>query len=155
MTASKLSALGLPATMPGRKTNQRTDYRRGATRTGCAWVEVVRRVREAAGPDCIVIGIAAMDTARWHELMRSLAQGDRSGRRVHHLHHFTWHESQVPTIATMVPRRYAGVTKVRNEASIPVITSNRINMPDVAEAVLVDGEPTWSPWQDPCWLMLN
>jgi 2,4-dienoyl-CoA reductase (NADPH2) len=56
--------------------------------------------------------------------------------------HFTWHESQVPTIATMVPRRaFTGVTKrVRDEVSIPVITSNRINMPDVAEAVLVDGD---------------
>jgi 2,4-dienoyl-CoA reductase (NADPH2) len=55
--------------------------------------------------------------------------------------HFTWHESTVPTIATMVPRAaFAGVTgRLRKELSIPTITSNRINMPDVAEQVLVDG----------------
>jgi 2,4-dienoyl-CoA reductase (NADPH2) len=56
--------------------------------------------------------------------------------------HFCWHESQVPTIATMVPRAaFAGVTgRLRQEVSIPVITSNRINMPDVAEAVLARGD---------------
>ena len=55
--------------------------------------------------------------------------------------HFTWHESTVPTIATMVPRAaFAGVTgRLRKEITIPTITSNRINMPDVAEQVLVDG----------------
>jgi 2,4-dienoyl-CoA reductase (NADPH2) len=56
--------------------------------------------------------------------------------------HFTWHESQVPTIATMVPRAaFTRVTqRVRREVSIPVITSNRINMPDVAEDVLERGD---------------
>tara|TARA_B110000305_G_scaffold220263_1_gene261949 strand:+ start:1 stop:1314 length:1314 start_codon:yes stop_codon:yes gene_type:complete len=56
--------------------------------------------------------------------------------------HFTWHESAVPTIATMVPRAaFSGVTgRLRKELSIPTITSNRINMPDVAEKVLADGD---------------
>jgi len=55
--------------------------------------------------------------------------------------HFTWHESSVPTISTRVPRAaFAGVTgRLRKELTIPMITSNRINMPDVAEAVLVGG----------------
>jgi 2,4-dienoyl-CoA reductase (NADPH2) len=56
--------------------------------------------------------------------------------------HFCWHEAFVPTIATMVPRAaFAGVTgRLRKELSIPLITSNRINMPDVAEAVLAAGD---------------
>jgi 2,4-dienoyl-CoA reductase (NADPH2) len=56
--------------------------------------------------------------------------------------HFCWHESFVPTIATMVPRAaFAQVTgRLRKEVSVPVITSNRINMPDVAEAVLARGD---------------
>jgi 2,4-dienoyl-CoA reductase (NADPH2) len=55
--------------------------------------------------------------------------------------HFTWHESAVPTISTRVPRAaFAGVTgRLRKELGIPTITSNRINMPDVAEKVLADG----------------
>jgi len=56
--------------------------------------------------------------------------------------HFTWHESKVPTIATMVPRAaFTSVTgRLRRELDIPVITSNRINMPDVAEGVLARGD---------------
>jgi 2,4-dienoyl-CoA reductase (NADPH2) len=52
-----------------------------------------------------------------------------------------WHEARVPTIATSVPRRaFSWVTKkIMGEVSIPVITSNRINMPDVAESVLAEG----------------
>jgi NADPH-dependent 2,4-dienoyl-CoA reductase/sulfur reductase-like enzyme len=56
--------------------------------------------------------------------------------------HFCWHESQVPTIATMVPRAaFAHVTgRLREAVSIPLITSNRINMPHVAEEVLARGD---------------
>ena len=56
--------------------------------------------------------------------------------------HFSWHESPVPTIATMVPRAaFTSVTKrLKKKVSVPVITSNRINMPDVAERVLENNE---------------
>jgi 2,4-dienoyl-CoA reductase (NADPH2) len=56
--------------------------------------------------------------------------------------HFCWHEAQVPTIATMVPRAaFAQVTgRLRKELKVPLITSNRINMPDVAETVLARGD---------------
>jgi 2,4-dienoyl-CoA reductase (NADPH2) len=52
-----------------------------------------------------------------------------------------WHEARIPTIATSVPRRaFSWVTKkLMGEVAIPIITSNRINMPDVAEAVLAEG----------------
>jgi 2,4-dienoyl-CoA reductase (NADPH2) len=109
-------------------------------------VEVVRRVREAVGPDFIVIfRIAAMDMLQggmsWDEIALLSKALEAAGVSIISTH-FTWHESQVPTIATMVPRRaFTGVTRrVRNEVSVPVITSNRINMPDVAEAVLADGD---------------
>jgi len=52
-----------------------------------------------------------------------------------------WHEARIPTIATMVPRgAFTWVTrKMKGEVSIPLITTNRINMPEVAEQILADG----------------
>ncbi|NEL42336.1 MAG: NADPH-dependent 2,4-dienoyl-CoA reductase, partial [Xanthomonas perforans] len=52
-----------------------------------------------------------------------------------------WHEARVPTIATSVPRAaFAGVTaKLKPHLRIPVVASNRINMPEVAERILSDG----------------
>ena len=129
------------------KTNKRTDQWGGSYENRMRFpIEVVRRVRETVGPDCIVIfRIAAMDMLQggmsWDEIALLAKAVEAAGASMISTH-FTWHESQVPTIATMVPRRaFTGVTKrVRNEVSIPVITSNRINMPDVAEAVLDDGD---------------
>ena len=129
------------------KTNKRTDQWGGSYENRMRFpIEVVRRVRETVGPDCIVIfRIAAMDMLQggmsWDEIALLAKAVEAAGASMISTH-FTWHESQVPTIATMVPRRaFTGVTKrVRDEVSIPVITSNRINMPDVAEAVLDDGD---------------
>ena len=129
------------------KTNQRNDQWGGNYENRMRFpVEVVRRVREAVGPDFIVIfRIAAMDMLQggmsWDEIALLSKALEAAGVSIISTH-FTWHESQVPTIATMVPRRaFTGVTRrVRNEVSVPVITSNRINMPDVAEAVLADGD---------------
>ena len=129
------------------KTNLRTD------RWGGSWenrmrfgLEVVRRVRAAVGPEFILIfRIPAMDMLQgglaWDEVV-SLAQAVESAGIDVISTHFCWHESQVPTIATMVPRAaFAGVTgRLRKHVSIPLITSNRINMPDVAEAVLARGD---------------
>lgn len=129
------------------KTNQRTDQWGGSYQNRMRFpVEVVRRVRAAVGPEFIVIfRIAAMDMLQggmsWDEIALLSKAVEAAGVSMISTH-FTWHESQVPTIATMVPRRaFTGVTRrVRNEVSVPVITSNRINMPDVAEAVLADGD---------------
>ena len=129
------------------KTNQRTD------RWGGSWanrmrfpVEVVRRVRAAVGPDFIfVFRISAMDMLQgglaWEEVV-SLAQALEAEGVDAISTHFCWHESFVPTIATMVPRAaFTQVTgRLRKELGIPLITSNRINMPDVAEAVLARGD---------------
>jgi len=129
------------------KTNQRTDQWGGSYENRMRFpLAVIRRVREAVGPDFIVIfRIAAMDMLQggmsWEEVALLAKEVEAAGATIISTH-FTWHESQVPTIATMVPRAaFTQVTnRVRNEVSIPVITSNRINMPDVAEEVLVRGD---------------
>ncbi|MDP1691115.1 MAG: NADPH-dependent 2,4-dienoyl-CoA reductase [Burkholderiaceae bacterium] len=129
------------------KTNLRTD------RWGGPWdnrmrfaVEVVRRVRAAVGERFIVIfRIPAMDMLdgglAWDEII-SLGQALQSAGVNIISTHFCWHEAPVPTIATMVPRAaFSQVTgRLRKEVSVPVITSNRINMPEVAEQVLARGD---------------
>jgi len=129
------------------KTNLRTD------RWGGSWpnrmrfpVEVLRRVREAVGPHFIVIfRIAAMDMLdggmAWDEIVELAQAIEAAGANIISTH-FCWHEAPVPTIATMVPRAaFAGVTgRLRQHLKVPVITSNRINMPAVAEAVLARGD---------------
>ena len=140
------SAGYLISTFLVQKTNLRTD------RWGGPWenrmriaVEVVRRVRAAVGPDFIVIfRIAAMDMLdgglAWDEIV-SLAQAVQAAGASIISTHFCWHEAPVPTIAPMVPRAaFASVTgRLRQVVSVPVITSNRINMPQVAEDVLAQG----------------
>ena len=141
------SAGYLLSTFLVQKTNHRSD------RWGGPWenrmrfpVEVVRRVRAAVGERFILIfRIAAMDMLdgglAWDEIV-SLGQAvQQAGANIVSTH-FCWHEAPVPTIATMVPRAaFAQVTgRLRRELRVPVITSNRINMPQVAEDVLARGD---------------
>ena len=129
------------------RTNQRTDQWGGSWENRKRFpLEVVRRVRAAVGPDFIVVfRIAAMDMLQgglaWEEVV-DLAKGVEGAGATIISTHFCWHEAQVPTIATMVPRAaFAGVTgRLRQHVSVPMITSNRINMPDVAEKVLESGD---------------
>jgi 2,4-dienoyl-CoA reductase (NADPH2) len=129
------------------KTNHRTDQWGGAFENKMRFpVECVRRIRQAVGPDFIVIfRIAAMDMLEdgmsWDEIVTLAKAIEVAGVNIMSTH-FTWHEATVPTIATMVPRAaFTGVTgRLRKELSIPMITSNRINMPDVAEQVLERGD---------------
>ena len=129
------------------RTNQRSDQWGGSFENRMRFpVEVVRRVREAVGPDFIVIfRIAAMDMLEggmaWDEVVTLAKAIEAVGATIISTH-FCWHEAQVPTIATMVPRAaFAQVTgRLRKELKVPLITSNRINMPDVAEAVLARGD---------------
>ncbi|MCC6924618.1 NADPH-dependent 2,4-dienoyl-CoA reductase [Novosphingobium sp.] len=128
------------------KTNQRSDQWGGSWESRMRFpVEVVRRVRAAVGPDFIfVFRISAMDMLQgglaWDEVVSLAKALEAEGVDVISTH-FCWHESFVPTIATMVPRAaFAQVTgRLRKELTIPLITSNRINMPDVAEEVLAQG----------------
>ena len=129
------------------RTNQRHDRWGGSYENRMRFpLEVMRRIREAVGDDFILIfRIAAMDMLdggmSWDEIV-TLAQAlEKIGVNIISTH-FVWHEAAVPTIATMVPRAaFTRVTaRLRRELGIPVITSNRINMPDVAEQVLDRGD---------------
>ncbi|MBT4521688.1 MAG: NADPH-dependent 2,4-dienoyl-CoA reductase [Halieaceae bacterium] len=128
------------------KTNKRSDEWGGSYENRMRLpVEIIRRIRQRIGDDCILIyRIAAMEMleegSSWEEVVQLAQAIEQAGATIISTH-FTWHEARVPTIATRVPRAaFTRVTgRLRKELSIPVITSNRINMPEVAEKVLADG----------------
>jgi 2,4-dienoyl-CoA reductase (NADPH2) len=108
-------------------------------------VEVVRRVRAAVGPDFILIyRISLIDLipkgSTWDEVVLLARAIESAGASILNTG-IGWHEARVPTIATSVPRAaFAHLTaRLRPEVSIPVITSNRINTPEVAETLLASG----------------
>ncbi|SHI60174.1 2,4-dienoyl-CoA reductase (NADPH2) [Palleronia salina] len=127
-------------------TNHRTDRWGGSLENRQRLpVEIVRRVREAVGDDFIVIYRLSMidlipKGQTWDEVVQLARKVEAAGATIINTG-IGWHEARVPTIATSVPRRaFAWVTKkLMGEVGIPIITSNRINMPDVAESVLADG----------------
>ena len=108
-------------------------------------VEVVRRTREAVGPDFIIIYRLSMidliPNGSTHEEVVTLARAIEAVGATILNTGIGWHEARIPTIATSVPRKaFAWVTqKLMGKVSIPVITSNRINTPEVAEEVLAEG----------------
>jgi 2,4-dienoyl-CoA reductase (NADPH2) len=113
-------------------------------------VEIVRRTREAVGPDFIIIYRLSMidlipDGSAWPEVVQLAKAIEQAGATIINTG-IGWHEARVPTIATSVPRGAFGwvTQKMRRELraaglTIPLITSNRINMPEVAEQLLADG----------------
>ncbi len=108
-------------------------------------VEIVRRVREAVGPDFILIYRLSMidlvpGGSRWEEVVQLARAIEAAGASLINTG-IGWHEARVPTIATSVPRAaWAWLTKkLRPELRIPVIASNRINLPEVAEQLLAEG----------------
>ncbi len=129
------------------KTNRRTDKWGGSFESRMRFsLEVIRQMRAALGDEFLIIyRIAAMDMLQdgmsWDEVVLLAKNLEALGTNIISTH-FTWHEASVPTIATMVPRAaFTGVTgRLRKELNIPTITSNRINTPDIAEAVLASGD---------------
>jgi 2,4-dienoyl-CoA reductase (NADPH2) len=129
-----------------RHTNKRTDAWGGAYENRMRLpVEVVRRVRAAVGDDFILIYRISLidlipDGSSWDEVVTLAKAVQAAGASILNTG-IGWHEARVPTIATSVPRAaFAGLTgRLRPEVSIPVITSNRINTPEVAEGVLAQG----------------
>ncbi|UWQ83964.1 NADPH-dependent 2,4-dienoyl-CoA reductase [Leisingera caerulea] len=127
-------------------TNKRTDRWGGSYENRMRLpIEVVRRTREAVGRDFIIIYRLSMidlvPNGSTHEEVVQLAQEiEKAGATILNTG-IGWHEARIPTIATSVPRAaFAWVTKMlMGKVGIPVITSNRINTPDVAEEVLADG----------------
>ncbi|MFS4580951.1 FAD-dependent oxidoreductase [Phaeobacter sp. C3_T13_0] len=108
-------------------------------------IEVVRRTREAVGREFIIIYRLSMidlvpNGSTYDEVVQLAQEVEKAGATILNTG-IGWHEARIPTIATSVPRAaFAWVTKkLMGQVSIPVITSNRINTPEVAEQVLSDG----------------
>ncbi|MUV13986.1 NADPH-dependent 2,4-dienoyl-CoA reductase [Noviluteimonas gilva] len=128
------------------RTNKRNDRWGGdATQRMRFAVEIVRRVREACGPDFILVyRLSMLDLVDgggdWNEIVHQAQAIEAAGATILNTG-IGWHEARIPTIATSVPRAaFAGVTaKLRPHVRLPLVTTNRINMPDVAEAVLAAG----------------
>lgn len=129
------------------RTNQRKDEWGGAYANRMRLpVEVVRRVRAGVGPNFIIIYRLSMldlvEGGSTHDEVVELGQAiEQAGATIINTG-IGWHEARIPTIATRVPRAaFTWVTaKFRQALSVPVITSNRINTPEVAEAVLARGD---------------
>ena len=129
------------------RTNQRSDDWGGALEQRMRFAtEIVRRVRQAAGADFIVVyRISALD------LVEGGLSGDEIGRVAHAVQAagatllnsgIGWHEARIPTIAQAVPRgAFAWATRrLRKATRLPLIASNRINAPETAEALLERGD---------------
>jgi 2,4-dienoyl-CoA reductase (NADPH2) len=129
-----------------KRTNFRTDEYGGSYENRIRFaLEVVRAVREAVGREFIIIfRLSMMDLVEggstWQEVVQLAKELEKAGVTIINTG-IGWHEARIPTIATMVPRgAFSWVTKkMKGEVSIPLITTNRINMPHVAEQILADG----------------
>ncbi len=128
-------------------TNQRTDRWGGSyeNRMRLA-IEIVRRVREAVGTDFIIIyRLSMLDLmekgSNWEEVVQLAKAIEAAGATIINTG-IGWHEARIPTIATKVPRAaFTKVTaKLRAEVSIPLVATNRINTPEVAEQILAEND---------------
>jgi 2,4-dienoyl-CoA reductase (NADPH2) len=129
------------------RTNRRADAWGGSVdnRQRLA-VEIVSRTRAAVGAHFIIIYRLSMldlvDNAQsWEEIVRLAKAVEGAGATLINTG-IGWHEARIPTIVTSVPRAaFTWVTKkLKGEVALPLVTTNRINMPDVAERVLAAGE---------------
>lgn len=124
-------------------TNKRTDRWGGSYENRMRLpIEVVRRAREAVGRNFIIIYRLSMidlvpNGSTHDEVVQLAKEIEKAGATIINTG-IGWHEARIPTIATSVPRAaFAWVTKkLMGQVGIPVITSNRINTPEVAEEVL-------------------
>ncbi|MEU3435910.1 NADPH-dependent 2,4-dienoyl-CoA reductase [Streptomyces sp. NPDC006863] len=127
-------------------TNHRTDRWGGSYENRIRFpVEIVRRVRERVGDDFILIyRLSMLDLvpggSTLDEVVTLAREIEAAGATIINTG-IGWHEARIPTIATSVPRgAFSWVTeKVRGAVSVPLVTSNRINTPEVAEEILASG----------------
>ncbi|MFJ6805827.1 FAD-dependent oxidoreductase [Streptomyces anulatus] len=127
-------------------TNHRTDRWGGSYENRMRLpVEIVRRVRERVGDDFILIyRLSMLDLvpggSTLEEVVTLAKEIEAAGATIINTG-IGWHEARIPTIATSVPRgAFSWVTeKVRGAVSVPLVTSNRINTPEVAEEILASG----------------
>ncbi|MSP53005.1 MAG: NADPH-dependent 2,4-dienoyl-CoA reductase [Gammaproteobacteria bacterium] len=128
-------------------TNKRTDEWGGSYENRMRFpLEIIRGIRAAIGSHFIIIYRLSMldllaDGSSLEEIILLGQEVEKAGATLINTG-IGWHEARIPTIATMVPRAaFAWVTKhLKTKLTIPLITVNRINSPDVAEKILVDGD---------------
>lgn len=129
------------------RTNQRTDEWGGSYENRMRFpVEIVKRVRERVGPNFIIIyRLSMLDLVEGGSSFEEVVQLGKAVEAVGATMINTgigWHEARIPTIATSVPRAaFAWVTqKMKGQVKIPLITTNRINTPEVGEQILASGQ---------------
>lgn len=128
------------------RTNKRKDSYGGSYENRMRLpVEIVKQTREAVGTDFIIMyRLSMLDLVEkgssWQEVVALGKEIEKAGATIINTG-IGWHEARIPTIATSVPRAaFTWVTKkMKEELSIPLVTSNRINMPETAEQVLAEG----------------
>jgi 2,4-dienoyl-CoA reductase (NADPH2) len=128
------------------RTNKRTDNYGGSYENRMRLpIELVKQTREAVGKEFIIIyRLSMLDLVEkgssWQEVVALGKEIEKAGATIINTG-IGWHEARIPTIATSVPRAaFTWVTKkMKEELSIPLVTSNRINMPETAEKVLAEG----------------
>ncbi|MEV7397897.1 NADPH-dependent 2,4-dienoyl-CoA reductase [Aeromicrobium sp. NPDC092404] len=129
------------------RTNDRTDRWGGSAENRMRFpVEIVERVREAVGEDFIVMYRMSLldlvdDAQSWDETVALAKKIETAGVSIINTG-IGWHEARIPTIVTSVPRgAFSWVTgKLRPEVSVPVVASNRINTPELAEEIIASGQ---------------
>ncbi|WP_372667868.1 FAD-dependent oxidoreductase [Amycolatopsis kentuckyensis] len=129
------------------RTNKRTDAWGGTPEKRRRFaVEIVKRTREKVGDDFIIVyRLSMLDLVpggqRWEDVVALAQEVEAAGATIINTG-IGWHEARVPTIVTSVPRAaFTWVTgKLKPHVGIPVVTSNRINMPQVAEEALSSGD---------------
>ncbi len=127
-------------------TNQRTDRWGGSYENRIRLpLEIVRRTRERVGPDFILIyRLSMLDLvpggSSLEEVVTLAKEIEAAGVTIINTG-IGWHEARIPTIATSVPRgAYSWVTqRLMGSVSVPLVTSNRINTPEIAEQLLAEG----------------
>ncbi len=127
------------------RTNKRTDSWGGTPAKRRRFpVEIVRRTRAAVGPDFIICYRMSMADyveggQSWDEIVALATELESAGATIINSG-FGWHEARIPTIVTSVPSgAFVDISNaVAEQVSIPVMTSNRINMPQAAEQILAD-----------------
>lgn len=129
-----------------KRTNHRTDQWGGEYENRIKFpLEVIRRVREKVGESFIIIFRLSMldlveDGSTWGEVVQLAKEVEKAGATMINTG-IGWHEARVPTIGSVVPPGgFAWVTKkLMGQVTIPLVTTNRINMPEIGEQVLADG----------------
>ena len=128
------------------KTNKRTDKWGGSFENRIQFpISIVRGIREKVGADFIIIYRLSMldlvdEGSTWEEVEYLAKEIEKAGATIINTG-IGWHEARIPTIGTMVPRGgFAWVTKrLMGKVNIPLITTNRINMPEIADKIIAEG----------------